>query len=352
MRRLPLALLAVAAAGAAVATAGLGDSSSAVVFRGVDTGLCRFPFQVTVRTAPQSDQPATQVLQYSFSGPSRITLENTKSGRTVTLDSSGPYTVDTRNGSVAFHGHQVWFWSTGNHVPFATTDGTGALVSPKFRLAAGSSKARTVDPCALLSGSKPSLTPRATKAPWGLPTYALSRIGYAGLVPVIGQLVRHDHVHVDVIVNGRHVTIPAGVGMAEPRDHGPCPPSPDKVGDCTPGHVYVADVANSPLHTHSVSGIIHVEPDRKATYTLGQFFDEWGVRLTGSCLGGYCTGSGEQLRAYVNGRRVANPRAIVLTNRQEIALVYGGPGSFEHVPATYRGGWPGLGCGGPGEFTC
>jgi hypothetical protein len=47
-----------------------------------------------------------------------------------------------------------------------------------------------------------------------------------------------------------------------------------------------------------------------------------------------------------------DPQAIVLTNKQEIAIVYGGPSSFASVPAAYRGGWPGNGCGGPGEIRC
>jgi hypothetical protein len=157
-------------------------------------------------------------------------------------------------------------------------------------------------------------------------------------------------VHLDVIVNGKQVTVPAGVGLAEPVDRGKCQP---RVGDCATGHFFTAAVANSPLHTHSASGLIHVEPDRRGTYTLGEFFDEWGVRLSGSCVGGYCAGDGKELRVYVNGQRVpGNPRRIVLTNRQEIAVVFGGPGDFASVPSTFKGGWPGLGCGGIGEVKC
>ena len=153
---------------------------------------------------------------------------------------------------------------------------------------------------------------------------------------MIGQLVRHDHVHVDLIVNGKKVTIPAGVGLAEPVDRGPC--QPVSVGDCGAGHLFTAAVANSPLHTHGSSGLIHVEPDRPGTYTLGQFFDEWGVRLNSSCVGGYCTGNGKELRAYVDGHRVSgDPRRIVLTNHQEIAIVFGGSGDFGSVPSTYNG---------------
>jgi hypothetical protein len=59
-------------------------------------------------------------------------------------------------------------------------------------------------------------------------------------------------------------------------------------------------------------------------YSLGDFFDVWGVRLTRRCLGGYCTGQGKQLRAMVDGEPIAgNPRAIKLADKQRILLVYG-----------------------------
>ena len=124
-------------------------------------------------------------------------------------------------------------------------------------------------------------------------------------------------------------------------------------GDCATGHFFTAEVANSPLHTHSASGLIHIEPDRRGRFTLGEFFDEWGVRLDSTCIGGYCNGGGKELRVFVDGRRVSgDPRRIALTNRQEIAVVFGGPGEFGSVPATFTGGWPGLGCGGVGELKC
>jgi hypothetical protein len=316
-----------------------------------DTALCPFPLEVTVTGKHPSAGVPTAALKFSFTGPSTITLRNTTTGRTATLDSSGSVSFDTTTGSVVFSGHQIWFWSTGKRVPFLSTDGAGRLDAPDFVLSTGKSRAHVIDPCALVAPSPPSTKPVTTPAPWRLPMYSLSQMKYAGLTPVIGQLVRHDHVHVDLIVNGKKITIPAGVGLAEPVDRGPC--QPVSVGDCGAGDLYTAAVANSPLHTHGSSGLIHVEPDRPGTYTLGEFFDEWGVRLSSSCIGGYCTGNGKELRAFVDGHRVSgDPRNIVLTDHQEIAIVYGGPRDFGSVPSTYKGGWPGLGCGGVGEFRC
>ena len=344
-------LSAAAAVLLAVAAVAGGCGSSADRPAGaVDTKLCPFPLVVTV-TSKAGEEVGTSALRFDFDGPSRIVLRNATTGRIAELGSSGSHSVDTRTGSITFNGHQVWYWAGGDRVPFMTTDGTGHLAAPTFVLDPGSSRAGVVDPCARVAPTKPSTKPRTTRAPWGLPAYALSRIEYAGLTPLLGRLVRHDHVHLDILVNGRKVTVPAGVGLAEPVDGGPCPAGSTE-GDCVTRHIYAAAVANSPLHTHSSSGLIHVEPDRPGTYTLGQFFDEWGVRLDSSCVGGYCAGDGKELRAYVDGRRVeGDPRRIVLGNRQEIALIYGGPGDFATIPV-YRGGWPGGGCGGKGEPSC
>jgi hypothetical protein len=318
----------------AAATAAAAPSSSRVVSKAVESRLCPFPLAVTVKQSAAGDQVATSVLHFELGGPSTVSLRNLRTGRTAVLRSPGPFEVDTRNGSVGFRGRHVWYWSTGARVPFVATIGAGTLRAPSYVLVPGTSRARVVDPCALVSATAPSTTPRATRAPWRLPAYALSRIGDAGLIPLIGAVVRHDHVHLDVIVDGRRVVVPAGVGLAAPVDT---------------GHGVFGLVANSPLHTHAADGMIHIEADRPGSYTLGQFFDEWGVRLDRSCLGAYCSGNGGELRVYVDGRRrVGDPRRIVLTNHQEIAVVFGrGP-----VPSPYTGAWPGGGCGGAGEPSC
>ena len=341
MTRLALALLACAAAlaGAAVARA-----PASTVFHAVDKKLCPFPLDVKVVTSAEPGTLETTVLKFTFGGPSTITLRNGSNGRTVVLSSTGSHTVDTRTGSVTFRGHHVWSWSTGNRVPFAVTDGTGRLRAPAFVLDPGGSRARVIDPCALVAASRPSTRPSTKAAPWGLPVYALSQIRYAGIPPLLGAALRHDHVHLDVIVDGRKVTVPAGIGMAEPADRGPCP-SNGTSGDCATGESFFGGVANSPLHTHSRSGLIHIESDRRRRFTLGEFFDEWGVRLDARCIGSYC----DKLRAFVDGRRhPGDPRRIVLTNHQEIALVFG----RGQAPKSYQGVWPGGGCGGSGEPPC
>jgi len=317
-------------------------------FHAVDTHLCPFPLEVTVRSVGPVDPAAPTVGRFTLTGRTEITLRNGTTGRRATLRSGGVHTVDTRTGTAFFHGPQVWFWTTGKHVPFLATTGSAGF-SPALVLLRGTSEARVLDPCGLVGGPAPKA--RATKAPWPLPRFALTAIGRAGLTPLLGRVIRHDHVHLDVIVNGRPVKVPGGIGLAEPRDGGPCPQGPKSSGDCATGETIFARVANSPLHTHASSGLVHIESDRDVPFTLGQVFDEWGVRFDRRCLGAYCTGGGKQLRVYANGRRVTgDPRNVVLRERQELAVVYGS--DFASLPSRYTGRWPGPGCGGPGEESC
>ncbi len=76
------------------------------------------------------------------------------------------------------------------------------------------------------------------------------------------------------------------------------------------------------MHTHTPDGVIHVESPVNKDYVLGQFFGEWGVRLTSSCVANYCG----KLNWWVDGKkRTGNPADIVLTSHEEIAIAYGTP---------------------------
>jgi hypothetical protein len=123
----------------------------------------------------------------------------------------------------------------------------------------------------------------------------------------------HIHQHLDILVNGKAVPVPAGIGINQ-----------------------VARFI-SPLHTHDVSGIIHVESDVMRDFTLGQFFDVWGVRFSKDCVGGYCAKGAAALKVLVDGKAVSgDPRELVLREHQEIAVVYGPPSATLKVPSNYR----------------
>ncbi|HEY2371238.1 MAG TPA: hypothetical protein VGH82_01685 [Gaiellaceae bacterium] len=117
----------------------------------------------------------------------------------------------------------------------------------------------------------------------------------------------HIHQHLNIYVNGKKVQVPALVGI-----------------DTTSGFL-------TELHTHDTTGVLHVESASKRDYVLGQFFGEWGVKLTPSCLGTYCG----NLKWWVNGKRmVGNPAQLILKAHQEIVIATGKAPS--PVPASYK----------------
>ena len=170
----------------------------------------------------------------------------------------------------------------------------------------------------------PAPRPTQGAAPWPAPPDPLRRIRLAGLRPEYREFLSyHVHAHLDVFVNGHEEPVPAGIGI-EIRDPG-VRRSVDENGRPVYGGISrCARPCISPLHTHDDSGILHTESASAVPNRLGQFFTEWGVRLTRSCVGGYCRP--DSIQIFVNGKRYKqNPRAIKLTNLKEIAIVIGTP---------------------------
>jgi hypothetical protein len=129
------------------------------------------------------------------------------------------------------------------------------------------------------------------------------RLRKIGLDPLTaeGQAV-HIHQHLDIYVEGKKVTLPAQIGIA-----------------ATGGFI-------SDLHTHDATGIMHVESPTVTSFSLGQFFAVWGVRLDARCLGGLCASGAKRVTVWVDGKQVAaDPTRIVLAEHQVIVLAYGTP---------------------------
>jgi hypothetical protein len=164
---------------------------------------------------------------------------------------------------------------------------------------------------------------RTTPAPWDRPADQAALVRRAGLTLTPEEtLAVHYHAHLDVLVDGSPVQVPAGLGINVGADgqlpeHG------------APGI--------APLHTHDTSGVLHIEAPRDATFTLGQVFTEWGVALSPGRVGGYTTGdpAGRQVAVYVDGERYAgDPTRVVLKPHEEIAVVVSDGGSVA-VPKAY-----------------
>jgi hypothetical protein len=154
---------------------------------------------------------------------------------------------------------------------------------------------------------------RAAQPPWPNAADPQAATKAAGLTATTSEgAAEHYHAHLDLVVNGAVVPVPAEIGVD------------DRAG------------LISPLHTHDTTGLVHIEsPTAGTPYYLGQLFREWDVALSQHQLGGLHADAAHPLRVYVNGAPTAgNPADIRLAAHQEIALVYGDPGAVR-VPAGY-----------------
>jgi hypothetical protein len=154
----------------------------------------------------------------------------------------------------------------------------------------------------------------------------MGRARAAGLVPETSEhLEYHVHAHVDIFVDGRRVTVPAGLGI---NIHDPGVHSfPNIAGAVGYGGIDAPcqQACISPLHTHDVSGVIHTESSTRKDNTLGQLFVEWNVKLDTKCVERYCRPT-TTIAVYVDGKPYnGDPRQIALSNLKEIAIVIGTP---------------------------
>jgi hypothetical protein len=125
------------------------------------------------------------------------------------------------------------------------------------------------------------------------------------------QLAYHIHVHLSVFVNGQQMQIPPGIGI------------PGAQGQQTTGGFFATTgKCFYWLHTHVADGIIHIESPTQRTYTLGNFFDIWGVPLSSAQVGS-ATGT---VTAFVDGKPYTGSlTAIPLTPHRQIQLDVGTP---------------------------
>jgi len=152
-----------------------------------------------------------------------------------------------------------------------------------------------------------------TPPPWPAPADPLGHVQAAGLQ--LGEMgtAEHYHFHLDVIVNGQPVPVPADLGV-----------------DPSTG-------AMSYLHTHTADGVVHIEAGRAGQkFTLGQLFTQWDVRLSATQLGGLRVDGANTLSAYVDGAKVTgDPAHLRVAPHQQIALVYGPADQVVDVPSDY-----------------
>lgn len=319
-RSVPVVFIAVAFSAIGVFAGSASATPPSVLYDNIDNGLCAFPIEAVGVGSPNPHFGTHAFIQ---TGRVSITLTNLSTGVQTTVTTPQNFSASFDQNTITVNGRQSI--TSGNGVPVGFVAGQTVIDGSTGLITSQTGQKGAQSPCELL-GAAPA-SPRTSQAPWSAPIDAVAGMELAGLTPLVANLVEHIHSHLTVIVNGADVTVPAGIGLGEPVDLGG-------------GFFETAVGVASPLHTHTADGIIHVEADSPPlSLTLGQFFDEWQVRLTQQCLGSYCNGNGSTLRAYVDGAPVADPRSITFSDHADIVLVYGPPG----VPATlpvYSGPWP------------
>jgi hypothetical protein len=82
------------------------------------------------------------------------------------------------------------------------------------------------------------------------------------------QTLFHIHAHLTIIATGSPRQVPAGIGIPGAQSQNNAAGPFVSNGTC----FYY-------LHTHAADGVIHIESPIRRTYTLGDFFDEWGQPL-------------------------------------------------------------------------
>jgi hypothetical protein len=184
------------------------------------------------------------------------------------------------------------------------------------------------------TATRAASAPGTGAAPWPAPPNPMALTRKAGLTPETHEFVfLHVHSRLFVFVNGKLVTVPAGIGIdiSNAAVHsGKLPDGSTAYGGIAPP---CAEPCISPLHTHDDSGVLHTEAKEHEFNTLGQFFTEWDVRLDKSCVGGYCKPKAP-ITDYVDGDRyTGDPRNIELEDKKAIAIVIGTPP--DKIPSSF-----------------
>ncbi len=131
------------------------------------------------------------------------------------------------------------------------------------------------------------------------------------------QTLVHVHTHLTIFVNGKARVIPYGIGI------------PGAQATSTPTGPFVSTGSCFYwLHVHANDGIVHIEsPSTTQTFTLGDFFAEWGIPLSKTQVGSatgpvtvFFSSPGKNPQLYTG-----DPNNIPLGDMYQIQLVVGTP---------------------------
>src|SRR5215213_6076356 len=152
-----------------------------------------------------------------------------------------------------------------------------------------------------------------TEAPWPANgDLALDRADAINLPAHGSNLAMHEHVNLQVFVHGKPEQVPVDVG--------------------------INDGGVASLHTHTSDGLVHIESGTVANFTLGQFFDVWGVRYTPRCLGAHCEDGTNELQVFVDGEPYTGGdiTEVPLDPESVIVVTYGTQDELpDPIPSTF-----------------
>ena len=138
-------------------------------------------------------------------------------------------------------------------------------------------------------------------------------------MPAVGCLappiVYHVHAHLSIFVDGRPVVVPANLGIR-------------------PGCI-------AAVHTHDITGILHLEGPAPRLFTLADVFQVWGQPLGATHLLDRTAADPSEIVAHVNGELyTGSPETIPLASHTVVVLQIGqplvSPPPFRFPPAYSR----------------
>ena len=109
------------------------------------------------------------------------------------------------------------------------------------------------------------------------------------------NIALHIHSDLKILIDGQETEIPANIG--------------------------IESGIMRPLHTHDSSGEIHIEGPYQRDFTIGEFFEIWGMTFNSTCIFENCTDKGE-LKMLVNGQENNEFNDHVLRDDDEIVIEY------------------------------
>lgn len=121
----------------------------------------------------------------------------------------------------------------------------------------------------------------------------------------------HWHHHLEIMIKGEEVGIPANIGIGSKYVDSP---------------FYDSMMSMTNMHTHDASGTLHWEvmmhaPTSQDMY-LGNFFQVWGKTFNKNCIFEFCTGPEGSVKMFVNNKLNNDFEKYVVRDGDEIVIEF------------------------------